>query len=140
MRNLLGPLAAILGAIAGATAVLLAARRLDVVEVTGSSMVPALLPGDRLLVESLSLRLRSPRTGEVVLALDPRDPSRELIKRVASVEGAELVLRGDHPSASTDSREFGPITRQEVAWRAVLRYWPPLRAGRLPRPDTGGDI
>lgn len=110
---------------AGAT--LVAARRwLDAVEVRGDSMAPTLLPGDRLLV------MRAPpRVGDVVLAPDPREPRRELIKRVARVDDRGIELRGDNPAASTDARTFGPIPSERVAWRVVLRTWPPGRAGRV---------
>jgi nickel-type superoxide dismutase maturation protease len=108
-------------------------RWLDVVEVRGGSMAPSLLPGDRLLVESHSYRGHPPRRGEVVLARDPREPERELIKRVAAVDraAASAELRGDAPAASTDSREFGAVPLSAIRWRAVFRYWPPRRAGRL---------
>ena len=109
-----------------AIAALAAARRwLDVVEVRGRSMAPTLLPGDRLLV----IQTR-PRIGSVVLAPDPRIPSRELIKRVASVDGDAVELRGDNPVASTNAN----VAAGDVRWRAVLRYWPPARAtARLAR-------
>ena len=77
---------ALLGAVAGVAAGVAATRWLDVVEVQGGSMAPALLPGDRLLVESRSYLSRAPRAGEVVLAADPRQADRELIKRVAAVD------------------------------------------------------
>jgi nickel-type superoxide dismutase maturation protease len=107
---------------------LVAARRwLDVVEVRGHSMAPTLLPGDRLLV------MRAPpRLGRVVLAADPRDPRRELIKRVARIEPSGVHLHGDNPAASTDARVFGPTQPSRVRWRAVLRYWPPGRIGSMP--------
>jgi nickel-type superoxide dismutase maturation protease len=107
---------------------------LDAVEVRGDSMVPGLLPGDRLLIESRSLRRRAPRPGEIVVAADPREPSRELVKRVASVDEAAglVLLAGDAPGASTDSRTFGALPLAAVRWRAVARYWP-LRRARLLR-------
>lgn len=124
------PLFLALGMAAGIT---IGRRWLDVVEVRGGSMAPSLLPGDRLLVESRSYQGRPPRPGEVVLAADPRQPDRELIKRVASIDDAasSAELRGDAPEASTDSREFGAIPLSAIRWRAVFRYWPPQRAGRL---------
>ena len=131
------PLALVLGAAAGAAAALLALRRLDVVEVHGASMAPALQPGDRLLVESLTYALRPPRRGEVVMAADPRQPDRELIKRVAAVDAGGVELRGDHPAASTDSRAFGPIPADAVRWRVLMRYWPPLRLGPVEAPSAG---
>jgi nickel-type superoxide dismutase maturation protease len=128
------PLVATLVGAAGALAAGAAARRwLDAVEVRGGSMAPTLLPGDRLLVESSTFQRRAPRAGELVLALDPREPERELVKRVAAVDGeAEtLQLRGDAPDASTDSRAFGAVPSASVRWRVLVRYWPPSRAGRL---------
>jgi nickel-type superoxide dismutase maturation protease len=125
-----GPLFLALGVAAGVT---IGRRWLDLVEVRGGSMAPSLLPGDRLLVESHSYQSRAPRAGEVVLAADPRRPDRELIKRVASIDEAtsSVELRGDAPEASTDSRAFGAIPLSAIRWRAVFRYWPPQRAGRL---------
>ena len=127
------PLVALLGAAAGMAAGAAASRWLDVVEVRGGSMAPALLPGDRLLVESRSYLRRIPRPGEVVLAPDPRQGDRELIKRVAAVDeaGDAADLRGDAPEASTDSRDFGAVPLSTIRWRAAFRYWPPERAGRL---------
>ena len=127
--------------LAGVVAWLAARRWLDVVEVRGRSMAPALLPGDRLVV------LRAPaRRGDVVIAPDPREPARELIKRVHATGPAGVVLRGDNPGGSTDGRTFGPVAPRDVAWRAVLRYWPPGRVGRVPSPpaslepvDEGGE-
>jgi nickel-type superoxide dismutase maturation protease len=129
-RGLAGPLFLALGLAAG---IGIGRRWLDVVEVHGGSMAPTLLPGDRLLVESRSYLSRQPRQGEVVLAVDPREPERELIKRVAVVDGtmATAELRGDAPGSSTDSREFGVVPLSAIRWRAVFRYWPPERAGRL---------
>jgi nickel-type superoxide dismutase maturation protease len=133
------PLAFLAGVLAGGAAAFLAWRRLDAVEVSGSSMAPAMQPGDRLLVESLTFALRAPRAGELVLAPDPRLPSRELVKRVAAVDRTGIDLRGDHPAASTDSRSFGPIPASSVRWRVALRYWPPLRFGGIGAASGAGE-
>jgi nickel-type superoxide dismutase maturation protease len=119
---------------AGLAAAGVARRWFDVVEVQGGSMAPTLAAGDWLLIERRSYEGRLPRVGEVVLAADPRDPSRELIKRVASVDAAAgtVELRGDAPEASTDSRAFGAVPMDTVRWRAVLRYWPVARRGLIP--------
>ena len=91
-----------LALLAGATAVL---RPLGRVVVEGGSMRPVLEPGDRLLL----VRRRRYPPGAVVAVADPRD-GRLLVKRVAAVtpEG-RLVVAGDEPEASTDSRTFGPV-------------------------------
>ena len=94
-------------------------------------MEPALAAGDQvLLVPSWW-----PRPGQVVAFSDPRLPSRLLLKRVVTVDRrrGRLVVAGDNPAASTDSRAFGPIARRDVVGRAVYRYAPPGRAGPIRR-------
>ena len=68
-----------------------------------------------------------------MLAPDPRQPARELVKRVtgADSEGHTVDLRGDAPEASTDSRDFGAVPAATVRWRVLARYWPPSRIGTL---------
>ena len=130
-------LPALAGILLAIAAAIVARRHLDAVEVRGRSMAPTLLPGDRLLV------LRAvPRVGDVVLAPDPRRPTRELVKRVAAVGPDGIALRGDNAAASTDATVPPP----NVRWRAILRYWPPSRAtATLDRPmrldpiDEGGE-
>jgi nickel-type superoxide dismutase maturation protease len=94
--------------------------------VEGDSMRPTLEPGDRLVC----VRSRRVRPGDLVAVHDPRD-GRLLVKRVASVD--PLTVAGDNPDASTDSRSFGAVTPDRVVGRAVYRYWPDDRRGRLPR-------
>jgi signal peptidase I len=108
-----------------------ALRHLDAVEVSGRSMTPTLEPGDRLLVETWSFGRRPPRVGEVVIAPDPREPSRELVKRVAAVGDGRVALRGDS-AKSTDSRRFGTVPLTDVRARAAIRYWPLAKAGLIP--------
>jgi nickel-type superoxide dismutase maturation protease len=115
---------AALGGLVALVAAVIAHRILDVVEVRGRSMAPTLVPGDRLIVARAG-----PRPGRIVLARDPRDRNRELIKRVARVDGAGAWLVGDDPASSTDARTFGHVPVASIRWRAVVRYWPPRRVG-----------
>ncbi len=61
--------------------------------VSGSSMRPALRPGDVILV--LPVRAKWLRRGDVVVVRDPRAPERETVKRVVGLPGEHLALRGD---------------------------------------------
>ena len=99
------------------------------VAVHGDSMRPALEPGDRLVVVGF---LR-PRPGDVAAVVDPRDGERVMVKRVAAVDPVDrrVTVVGDNPAASTDSRTFGPVDPARVVGRAVYRYWPATRRGRL---------
>ncbi len=118
-------MAAAVAAGIGAGAVLAARWQPRRVSVEGRSMVPTLLPGDRLMVA----RHRRPRPGDVVAVRDPRRRSRLLVKRVAAVDGDRLDVRGDDPDASTDSRAFGWVPAADVVGIVVRRYAPASRAG-----------
>ena len=48
--------------------------------------------------------------------------------RTSTLGDDEYLLLGDAPYASTDAREFGPVTRHAIQARAWLVYWPPNRA------------
>lgn len=102
------------------------------VAVEGHSMEPALEPGDWLLVDPDAYARRAPLRADLVLAPDPREPERLLIKRIGSVAAdGSLELLGDASEASTDSRTFGSIRLSEVRGRPWFRYWPVRRIGRL---------
>jgi signal peptidase I len=114
-------------------------RRLVIVAVTGPSMEPALIAGDRVVVRRAGLR--SVQTGQIVVFETPEtsggwseDPvSRVLgrtwmIKRVAAIPGeplpdgmpvtisaersvpaGKIIVLGDNPDLSVDSRYLGYI-------------------------------
>ena len=124
----------------GAAALLLARRHYVLVAVTGVSMLPALHPGDRVLVRRATAGLRP---GQLVVARRPRfgrrwkDPvpapeqPHWLVKRVYAVdgEGGDLVLRGDNAAQSWDSRQWGPCPRDLVLGVVVRTFpaGPPVR-------------
>jgi nickel-type superoxide dismutase maturation protease len=112
-------------------AVLARSRRLSTVEVAGDSMRPTLVAGDRLVVVGIGRRPLRP--GDLVTVPDPRRPERVMVKRVAAVMGGSVVVEGDNPAASTDSRTFGPVPASSVGGRVVYRYAPEGRRGRPQR-------
>jgi nickel-type superoxide dismutase maturation protease len=109
-----------------------AARRYRRFEVSGNSMAPTLHPGDWLIVDESAYRGSLPRVGHVVIAADPREPARQLIKRVASVDlHGQVLLEGDNAAESTDSRHFGPVLASSVKGRVRWRYWPMEKIGTV---------
>ena len=100
------------------------------VAIEGPSMAPTLLPGDWALV----VALRKLDRDDVVVVEHPGRPGYEMVKRVTGLPGdtvgdrtlgeGEFWVEGDYPNASTDSRQFGPVTRDEIKARVVLVYWP----------------
>lgn len=82
--------------------------------VTGESMLPSLHPG-RIVV---GIRPGMIRQGDIVIV---SHEGLEKIKRVQQINGLKVYIVGDNPDASTDSRHFGWIRRDQVVARVV---WP----------------
>jgi len=95
-------------------------------------MAPTLLAGEFVVVDRHAYRNASPSVGDIVLAPDPREPQRMLVKRVIECDpAAGAWLEGDNPGASTDSRHFGPLPADGIMGRVRWRYWPVRRIGRV---------
>jgi inner membrane protease subunit 1 len=88
-------------------------------------MAPTLRSGDWIIVDRAAYVRRMPRPGHVVLAHDPREPARQVVKRVVRIDFHQQAwLEGDNPAESTDSRTYGPVPPALVAGRVRWRYWP----------------
>ena len=94
--------------------------------VRDESMLPTLRPGDRLLVDPRAYQTRPPQAGEIVVFVDPEEPQRWLVKRVAAVDPTEasVEVRGDAADTARDSRRFGPVPLASVVGRVYRCYFP----------------
>ena len=64
-----------------------------VIDVSGSSMVPTLHDGDKMLVSNL---FYTPKAGDIVVfKTDNYDPDRALVKRVIATEGQDISIDFD---------------------------------------------
>lgn len=84
-------------------------------------MVPTLLPGDEFIANNAAV----PMVGDLVATLHPAREGFWLVKRLAAVAGEEVEVDGrtrvlddgeawllsDNEAAGTDSRTFGPVSR-----------------------------
>lgn len=96
-------------------------------KVSGRSMEPTFKEGQTLLVSSLPYFFQQPKVGDVVVIKDPRDPStssgqdgRLLLKRIKKKEKDKYFVAGDNPQASTDSRTFGAIKKENILGRVIF--------------------
>jgi type IV secretory pathway protease TraF len=99
-------------------------------------MLQAYRPGDRLMVEAVTYRLRLPRPGEAVIVRQSGAAGRLDLKRLVAGPGANVMVRGeprtlasgewyvlgDNLDASTDSRQLGPVCRDDIVGRVWFRY------------------
>jgi len=113
------------------------------VRVEGESMMPTLPSGALVAVSHLN---GTPGLGAIVVVRRP--DGSEHLKRIVAVPGDrfvgpvgltftlkddEFAVAGDNRSASTDSRHYGPVQREEIVAIARACYWPPGAWRRLPK-------
>lgn len=93
--------------------------RVRIVRVAGDSMLPTF--GNGALLVTIAPRDRAIRTHAIVTCHDPRDPDRVIVKRIASRLDDLVDLRGDNPTASTDSRAFGLLRVNAITGVVLCR-------------------
>jgi nickel-type superoxide dismutase maturation protease len=87
-------------------------------------MAPRLPPGALVVARAID-GMTPVRVGDVVVARRPDRPELDIIKRIQAIDvNGRIVLVGDNPAASTDSRQFGAVPREQIVARVRWRYWP----------------
>ena len=79
------------------------------------------LPGDVVRIG------RDDRSVTVISSGEQNYTARERIERMGR---SEYFVVGDNVQASCDSRNWGPVARNEIVGPVVARYWPVTRLGR----------
>jgi nickel-type superoxide dismutase maturation protease len=92
-------------------------------------MVPALFPGDYLLVwRGIAGRPLRVKPGQLIIARHPERPQMLLVKRAAWREPDGWWLSSDNPRAgAVDSAQFGLVAPELIEGRLLMRYWPARR-------------
>jgi nickel-type superoxide dismutase maturation protease len=95
--------------------------RFDRIVVAGDSMLPALRPGDCLLIS----RRRRIAAGDIIVARRPQVDGLLLVKRaVRREDGGWWVLSDNAAAGLDDSRAFGVLPDACVVGKVLLRYYP----------------
>lgn len=84
------------------------------------------LPGDRIKVENGHVYINGKMVNEGFLKSDVVTPGGSFMHEGQEivVQPGEYIAMGDNRQHSSDSREWGFVTKQEIIGRVFLRYWP----------------
>jgi signal peptidase I len=98
------------------------------------------MPGDTLSIRDGAVYVNGQRLAEpYVRRVDGRPEPTEpfgtglswSLQQSYKVPAGSYFLMGDNRTDSKDSRDFGPVARDQLVGRAFARYWPPGRIGGL---------
>lgn len=89
------------------------------------------IPGDELELRNGKLSVNGEPLQEPYVKNDPCKPGYPKTCSFGPVTVPEdhYFMMGDNRTRSTDSRFFGPVPEDDIIGEALLRFWPPGRAG-----------
>ncbi len=84
------------------------------------------LPGDTIKLHDGQVYLNNQLLMEPYLAPNTKTIERPFLRNDVpfTVPAGEYMVFGDNRNFSSDSREWGPITRKEIIGKAKFQYWP----------------
>ncbi len=85
-------------------------------------MFPLLKPGDEVLAAPRAYRHTPPMIGDIVVLWHP-EKEQKIIKRIADVlADGGIVVHGDNPAESVDSRAFGAVRLDAVLGKVTSKF------------------
>lgn len=91
------------------------------------------LPGDTIKIENNIVYVNGEAIREKYLPPQTSTRAGSFLEEGGQITAGpnQYFVLGDNRNHSSDSREWGAITRQEIVGRALFRYWPPQNMGLL---------
>ena len=91
------------------------------------------IPGDTVKIENNSIFLNGGSLDEAYLPSGTITRGGTFLQdgNSATMGPNQYLVIGDNREHSSDSREFGPVGKEKLIGRALLRYWPPQAVGLL---------
>jgi signal peptidase I len=88
------------------------------------------LPGERLSVRAGRVYIDGKLQREPFIEPDPQCALCNMPEAIVIPKG-QYYMMGDNRGASADSREWGPVPRDNMIGEAFATYWPPSKWGGL---------
>jgi len=89
------------------------------------------LPGDTIKISGRLIYVNDTLQSEQYLPKNTPTASGAILQEGETVKAGpnQYFVLGDNRTHSSDSREWGSITREEIVGKAFFRYWPPQSFG-----------
>lgn len=89
------------------------------------------IPGDTITLSKGQVYLNGELLNEPYLPPETKTVERAFLRdnKPFTVPAGNYMVFGDNRNFSSDSREWGPITKSEIIGKAWVRYWPFMSSG-----------
>ncbi len=77
-------------------------------------MKPNIQSGDLIIYSTGAQEIIKVLKGSIVVLNNPLNPSSLIVKRIHDINSRGIEIRGDNPSSSIDSRQFGLINPESI--------------------------
>lgn len=94
------------------------------------------IPGDSVKIENGFVFVNGVKLNELYLPQDTQSLGGSFLSEGEQITAGEnqYIVLGDNRNHSSDSREWGPVTRKEIIGKVVFRYFPVNNFGLIQKP------
>ncbi|MBN1263349.1 MAG: signal peptidase I [Candidatus Pacebacteria bacterium] len=95
------------------------------------------LPGEEIKIQNNQIFINGQKLEEIYLPESFVTRAGQLFKNNQSftLEPDQYLVMGDNREHSSDSREWGPVPKENLVGRVWLRYWPLNKIGKIKKEE-----